>query len=274
MSATPHHQQPSSSRDSTQEELSDAGSSSNAHVEKVQVVLDNLKHQHAALMRLLPGYPAMDMIHSPTAGTSLATTEEEDGEQTPTAVGTSLAQKLARTSMMSSNSGGSNSVWFDAPEPEGAEEYLLDASPGEEGDSRMLDGGVQPNSPVSQSDIVSSSGTNTDADTDAGSDSEAESTPETTPTSPADSDKARDIVRRTELPSGPVGDEGSLFAVLKKNVGKVGAAHGSLMNRASRIVGPLPSCNACVIQRALDSSAKDGRGDRVLRSSFSGSACR
>lgn len=31
----------------------------------------------------------------------------------------------------------------------------------------------------------------------------------------------RQAVRRTRLPSGPVGDEGSLFAMLKKNVGKV-----------------------------------------------------
>lgn len=28
------------------------------------------------------------------------------------------------------------------------------------------------------------------------------------------------VQRRTALPSGPVGDEGSLFGVLKKNVGK------------------------------------------------------
>lgn len=34
-------------------------------------------------------------------------------------------------------------------------------------------------------------------------------------------EKARHTTRRTELPSGPIGDEGSLFAVLKKNVGKV-----------------------------------------------------
>jgi hypothetical protein len=33
--------------------------------------------------------------------------------------------------------------------------------------------------------------------------------------------QARQVVRRTYLPSGNVGDEGSLFATLKKNVGKV-----------------------------------------------------
>jgi hypothetical protein len=32
---------------------------------------------------------------------------------------------------------------------------------------------------------------------------------------------ARQVAHRTSLPSGPVADEGSLFAVFKKNVGKV-----------------------------------------------------
>lgn len=154
------------------------------------------------------------------AGTSLAPTSEEDGGQTPT-TGTSLAQKFARMSVMSSNSGGSNSVWFDAPEPEGAEEFILGASPGEEGENSILDEGVQPNSPISQSDNMSGSDATTDADTDVESDTEAEITPETAPTSPAMSQEERQVVRRTELPSGPVGDEGSLFAVLKKNIGKV-----------------------------------------------------
>ena len=78
-------------------------------------------------MRVLPAHSTLDLVHSPTAGTSLATTSE-DGEQTPTA-GTSIAQKFARMSIMSSNSGGSTSVWFDAQEPEGAEEFILDATP-------------------------------------------------------------------------------------------------------------------------------------------------
>jgi hypothetical protein len=33
------------------------------------------------------------------------------------------------------------------------------------------------------------------------------------------------LAHRTSLPSGPVGDEGSLFAVFKKNVGKVHSTH-------------------------------------------------
>jgi len=44
------------------------------------------------------------------------------------------------------------------------------------------------------------------------------------PPPPRDSDpsmSASQVVRRTCLPSGPVGDEGSLFAILKNNVGKV-----------------------------------------------------
>ena len=47
------------------------------------------------------------------------------------------------------------------------------------------------------------------------------------------SSHARQVVRRTRLPSGPVGDEGSLFATLKKNVGKVRS--GYLMSRQGEV---------------------------------------
>jgi hypothetical protein len=47
----------------------------------------------------------------------------------------------------------------------------------------------------------------------------------TTATSATSKQKPQqEVKRRTQLPSGPVGDEGSLFSVLKKNVGKVGPA--------------------------------------------------
>lgn len=194
-----------------------------ANVQKIQDVLDILKHQHAALTRIIPAHSTLDLVHSPIAGSSLAATHEEDGEHTPT-TSASLAKKLARMSVMSSNSGGSISIWFDAPEPEGAEEFILDASPGDEGDIGILDEGIQPASPTSQFENVSGSEPTTDADTDGESETEAETTPETALTSLAVSQEERKIVRRIELPSGPVGDEGSLFAVLKKNVGKVSRA--------------------------------------------------
>lgn len=220
-------------------------------------------------MRVLPAHSTLDLVHSPTAGTSLAATSE-DGEQTPTA-GTSIAQKFARMSIMSSNSGGSTSVWFDAQEPEGAEEFILDATPGDERENGVLDEGVQPNSPISQSDKVSSSDTTTDADTDVESETEAENTPETAPTSPAMSQEERQIVRRTELPSGPVGDEGSLFAVLKKNVGKVGSRIVSVPDLfINGSVGLVPSSDACVIQRTSDLTSKVRRRARVLRPPFPG----
>lgn len=55
---------------------------------------------------------------------------------------------------------------------------------------------------------------------------------------------ARAIVRRTCLPSPVVGDQGSLFAVLKKNIGKVSASSLPLSCACSflrRIYQPSPS---------------------------------
>lgn len=100
--------------------------------------------------------------------------------------------------------------WFDAPE--GGEEFFLEIdepTPGDEKDEIGLIGGSS-----------SSLGGSSDADDDeelvaaqllADSEDETEMDP---------LEKAKYVTRRTELPSGPVGDEGSLFTVLKKNVGK------------------------------------------------------
>jgi hypothetical protein len=43
----------------------------------------------------------------------------------------------------------------------------------------------------------------------------------------------KEVVRRTQLPSAPVADEGSLFTVLKKNVGKVGVSGSSSHKRST-----------------------------------------
>jgi hypothetical protein len=104
------------------------------------------------------------------------------------------------------------SVWYDAPEPDGALEFVMDSAPS---GSRFADEGE---APTEQGD-----------EEDEGDDTDEESNeqPSTPPADVGGGDAkaaeraATQIVRRTQLPSGPVADEGSLFSVLKKNVGKV-----------------------------------------------------
>lgn len=109
--------------------------------------------------------------------------------------------------MISTTSDGNSSVWFDAPEFDGAEEFVLDATPMDEGGSKILALDA-PDSP---------------REGDEDSDSELEdvhSRSQSTQAPPDATSKETQVIRRTQLPSPPVGDEGSLFAVLKKNVGK------------------------------------------------------
>ena len=99
-------------------------------------------------------------------------------------------------------------------ELDGAEEFFLDAPPLEVGAAEdrilVLDG--QSNSNVS--------GESSDTDEDEGLGR----------LSLATSERAvrvgdEQVVHRASLPSGPVADEGSLFALFKKNVGKVHFVH-------------------------------------------------
>lgn len=114
----------------------------------------------------------------------------------------SLNRRSNRISSMTDLSDGAPVEWFDAEDHFG-EEFLLE-DPAPEGEKARL---------VSQSGHSSLH--------DCGS---ASSDEDCIPLPTARNDtslEVRQVVRRTHLPSGPVGDEGSLFAMLKKNVGKV-----------------------------------------------------
>ena len=107
------------------------------------------------------------------------------------------------------------SIWFDAQEYDGAEEFVLDESHPEDAQTSQF-----PDAPIVKTPSVFSAGT---PSSQAESDSDSESDSGSILPSRANPDQSQDkvIVRRTQLPSPVVGDEGSLFAVLKKNVGKV-----------------------------------------------------
>ncbi|KAI0307610.1 hypothetical protein B0F90DRAFT_33395 [Multifurca ochricompacta] len=102
------------------------------------------------------------------------------------------------------------SIWFDAMEGlDGAEEFFLDTPPLEAG---TADGQI----PVFD-------GQSNSHDPEEASDTDEED--EGARRSLAVGERrvlagAQQVIHRTSLPSGPVADEGSLFAVFKKNVGK------------------------------------------------------
>ena len=107
------------------------------------------------------------------------------------------------------------SVWYDAPEFDGAEEFVLDGTPGEETQGSQLSYVDSPTLMEEEDEIT---------ETESGSEmAEEELRRAMSPTPGMVNGEA--ISRRLELPSPPVGDEGSLFAVLKKNVGKVGGTN-------------------------------------------------
>lgn len=96
---------------------------------------------------------------------------------------------------------GSDVVWYDAPElDDGPQEFLLDAD--ERGpESRILDSEL---------------------------DSTSDSDDDRSPSSPIVTKDPTAVARRSKLPALPPADEGSLFTVLKKNVGKVSMNIGLL----------------------------------------------
>jgi hypothetical protein len=107
----------------------------------------------------------------------------------------------------------SGSIWFDArDEIDGPEEFFLDNPPFEAGAAISRVAGIdgQSNSHYSEA-----------SDTDEGEDER----PSLAISEHQVTVGVQQVAHRTSLPSGPVADEGSLFAVFKKNVGKVLSIH-------------------------------------------------
>ncbi|KAG2044222.1 Oxysterol-binding protein-domain-containing protein [Suillus americanus] len=172
----------------------------NIRFQQINIALASLKSQHAALLRSL----AHDVTAPPTArGSPLPpTTEEKEAEPlSPSRFNTALSRRSNLAISMSSLSDSAHNEWFDAEEDLG-EEFFLDVPNLDE--EREL---VVPQSETSSLNQTTSS------------DEEEHSLPLAHDTDPS-VNAARQVIRRTRLPSGPIGDEGSLFAILKNNVGK------------------------------------------------------
>lgn len=179
---------------------SNLDSPSNIRFQQINIALASLKSQHAALLKSL----AHDVTAPPTArGSPLPPTTEEKEEEplSPSRFNTALSRRSNLAISMSSLSDSAHNEWFDAEEDLG-EEFFLDVPNLDE--EREL---VVPQSETSSLNQTTSS------------DEEDHSLPLAHDTDPS-VNAARQVIRRTRLPSGPIGDEGSLFAILKNNVGK------------------------------------------------------
>jgi hypothetical protein len=178
---------------------SNLDSPSNIRFQQINTTLASLKSQHAALLKSL----AHDVTAPPTArGSPLPpTTEEKEEPLSISRFNTALSRRSNLAISVSSLSDSAHNEWFDAEEDLG-EEFFLDV-PNPEEERELI---------VPQSETSSLNQT-------ASSDEEEHCAPLALDTDPS-VNVARQVVRRTRLPSGPIGDEGSLFAILKNNVGK------------------------------------------------------
>jgi len=173
----------------------------------MQSVIARLKKQHAALTGLIPPLAETNLSAHPSP---LPSTVEEHSEpgSSPAARFTSPIVRRAGTSIVASLS-DSGSIWFDATDEfDGPEEFFLDTPPIEAG--------------VADCQIASIDGQSNSQDGEEASDTD-EGEGGRLSLAVGEHQVAvgvQQVAHRTSLPSGPVADEGSLFAVFKKNVGK------------------------------------------------------
>jgi hypothetical protein len=142
--------------------------------------------------------------------------------------------------------------WFDALD--GAEEFVMDVQStpdGLEQPSRTLTN--ESRSSLGQQDTSS-------VDTDAATDTPYHE--EKQAVSPGEPQ----VVRRTQLPAPPVADEGSLFTILKNNVGKVCIVRNFYSKYwFLSVIGSFYYSIPRYFQRTLNPSSASNRGARVLR---------
>lgn len=175
----------------------------NVQLQRAHTALESLKSQHAALLRSFP-VVHNDSLPQTMRGPLLSKTAEEKPDELLSASGFSVSSNR-QPNRISSTTDLSDSVlveWFDAEDNFGEEFLLEDQMPEDKAQY------VSPSASSSLNEYESAS-----------SDEEDHVSPKAVRND--DSILSRQVVRRTHLPSGPIGDEGSLFAILKKNVGKV-----------------------------------------------------
>jgi hypothetical protein len=193
-------------------------------IQQIQSVLDTLKSQHSALLKAMqPSLPDI-LTHSlfPTAE------EEESPEyQTPQSL-TPKTKRSLRESMTTSFSGSPE--WFDAADVfDGPEEFVLEP--------------VQ-DVPVSVGLLETDSQSNSDNSSIYTNIDDLAPAPEVVATSSG----GFKVMRRTQLPVPSFSDEGSLFTILKKNVGKVCVSYCRDHWLIEDVKGPIDDHLSCYLQ--------------------------
>lgn len=167
-------------------------------VQEIRTKFDILKIQYSAFVKVMQN-PLHEPVH-PVSSPLPFTPEEDLQFERQTAKSHSAGRASLRNSMATSNE--SFVEWFDA-EDEGPQEFTMDLGPElSEPGSRLL--------PMDDD--------NSSVNTDIG---QYERLASPVPHEVVHPGKVQ-VVRRTQLPCLPQSDEGSLFTILKKNVGKAG----------------------------------------------------
>ncbi|KAJ3990482.1 oxysterol binding protein [Lentinula detonsa] len=217
-----HHGAHESHNESSRLEVIDPTSHQRMHM-----AIESLKVQHGSLIKSLQIISILDTAQSvhPSAQASPlpGTAEEEEREDSIpySASEEKLASSFTRRSKRTSIATTTNDSileWFDASEGEGVQEFILDdqTSP-ENGDN-----GESP-SRIVNNDSRSSLGNAEESSIDTDIEDLREEPPvidQVTHDQQVKGISQVQVARRTHLPAPITGDEGSLFAVLKKNVGK------------------------------------------------------
>jgi oxysterol-binding protein-related protein 3/6/7 len=200
---------------------------------QIQAELDSLKFQHAALSKSVASLVNVDTTYSSTSGTPFQSMIMEEPQTSEPSVYTPNLNKSHHTSALSISS----DIWYDAPElDDGPEEFLLDVNQ----DDRAPKGRIIPSENHSMIEQDSAS----IADTDSGEETFL-SVDQTAKTFLGQAVAAS----RTQLPSLPPADEGSLFTVLKKNVGKVcEISFRRLASSQTTHIGSFKCCSASYVQ--------------------------
>ncbi|KAK7694470.1 hypothetical protein QCA50_001656 [Cerrena zonata] len=130
-------------------------------LQRLHIALEALQHQHAALVSSTTTLHHVDPGMPSSRPSPLATTVEEQSFASPASsnYGT-LGRTSKRMSVLSSHSDGS--VWYDAPEFDGPEEFVLEASPGDEEQSKFFEPDTR--STTNNTETVGSSDTESDAE--------------------------------------------------------------------------------------------------------------
>ena len=221
---------------------------SGAH-SRLYAALNTLKEQHAALAKAVSSISHTDGQPSSLSSSLVLPPRVDEGEEppqteSPTSISTPPFRSRSKRSSVATSS--SDSFWFDAPEfDDGPEEFLLDSTGADDHgpDSRIID-------------LNDREDTNS-VDTDINEETPQRETIE------LPSDHSR-VTRRVQLPSPPPADEGSLFAVLKKNVGKVCPVYTLKNHEFILVLGLVQRSLTCDIQRASLITTAGCRRARVL----------